>query len=193
MACLVDTMQQMEEQYSLPQVESREPTHWIQAMRLAGLAAVRQANDMALERAGGGQHPFKLDAGDDIGVAAVAEFALARGVELVEARSQDDRAHIERDGLLPPSRGQWRSARRLRRTPSHSEHRAQFRHRSASARACSSVRPSFDLVEIACRWAAGSSGRMRPGLLLDLVRGGRNVREGVGAFPRTGRPEIFAL
>ena len=42
MACLVAIMQQMEEQYSLPQVESREPTHWIQAMRLASRPSDRR-------------------------------------------------------------------------------------------------------------------------------------------------------
>jgi hypothetical protein len=39
---LVDTMQHTDEQYSLPHVESRDPTHCIQAMRLASFPSERR-------------------------------------------------------------------------------------------------------------------------------------------------------
>ncbi len=75
-------------------------THALNPADAFGLAAVGQADDMTFERAGRGKHPFKLDAGDDIGIAAITEFTFAPGIELLETRGQDDRTHLERDRPL---------------------------------------------------------------------------------------------
>ncbi len=86
-----------------------------------GLPAIGEADDMSLEGPRGREHALELNAGDDVGIAAITELAFSFGIELSKARGQDDCAHLQGDRPLPSSRGRWRAAGRSRRndcTPS---------------------------------------------------------------------------
>ena len=148
---------------------------------------------MSLERPGGGQHSFKLDAGDHIGIAAVTEFTLARGIELGKARGENDRAHFERDRPLPHSvvngvllagfdapvafraQGAIETPRGLRKGLLLSK-------------------PFFNLIEISQPAGRRQFFRMGPGLFLDLVER-RQERRGNRAerFLEPAAEHIFAL
>ena len=135
-------------------------------MRL-GDCAVGGALELARGRPGGRQKPGELALREHVLEAPVAERQLARGVELLMAGGQDDGA--DGDLLLP---GLWsKSMASAGHAVTHdlqSEHTAQSRQRSASARTSSSLKPrrtSSQVVRRATpsrvfmmRRACGSSG-----------------------------------
>ena len=141
---------------------------------------------MAFERAGGGQHPFKLNAGDDVGIAAVTEFTFARGIELLETRGQDDRADVECD--RPLAHGMVNGVL-LAGFDAPVAFRAQgaiqatfgFRERLLLRK------PDFNLVKIVQPAGRGQFFRMRPGFFPTLSSVGRNAW-GIGRRLSSKRP-----
>ena len=113
--------------------------HALDESDLLHLAAIRRPLDMAAGRTRGREHPLELHAREHVGVAPVAELAAQRGLELLEARREDDAA--DADLVFGSACWSWHTAPAEHAFTHciHSLHRPQARHRWASAMACSGL------------------------------------------------------
>ena len=62
---------------------------------------------VAVEGAAGAEDALELQAGVDVGVLAVAVGREVAGVEGLEARGQDDGAHLQGELSRPAARSRW--------------------------------------------------------------------------------------
>jgi hypothetical protein len=91
-------MQQTQEQYGLPIVMSRDPTHWRKTMVSGAFPVLSRRTFPPVACI---DHPLQLEARDDIRKGQVIELRFLLRVEDLIAGGKDDACRIDDDLLLP--------------------------------------------------------------------------------------------